>query len=199
MSLKEEVLSKVTIPMYFYNIIVPQMVDYYAGQTVDFDVRPVVCCPLHDEDTPSMRYYEETNTFFCFGCRRGGDVIELHRDFVERQTGTRPSFNDTIKFLYGFFIQNNPTVKATPVPSHTAGIAGQAVKEELSSNIELAQFYRYTGLLEQQLLMDKDLKLSVKEALWNSLDTVEILVSGNKVNAIEGMQYLKSKVYEVIK
>ena len=66
----DEVKRRVTIPSYFYNIIIPQRVDYYSDYTVDFDAKPVAKCPLHDEDTPSMRYYEETNTFYCFGCRK---------------------------------------------------------------------------------------------------------------------------------
>ena len=60
---KAEVLAKVSIPMYFYNVIVPQLGDYYDLYPVDFDSKPVVCCPLHDEDTPSFRYYEDTNSF----------------------------------------------------------------------------------------------------------------------------------------
>lgn len=31
------------------------------------------CCPFHDEKTPSLKLYE--NSFYCFGCGAGGDVI----------------------------------------------------------------------------------------------------------------------------
>ena len=34
-------------------------------------------CPLHDEKTPSFVVYQETNSFYCFGCDVGGDVIKL--------------------------------------------------------------------------------------------------------------------------
>ena len=74
-----EVKNKVTIPMYFYRIIVPQLGSYYDNYPVNFDAKIVVCCPLHDEDTPSFRYYEATSSFYCF-CSRYGQVIHCLHD-----------------------------------------------------------------------------------------------------------------------
>ena len=32
-------------------------------------------CPFHGEKTPSFTVFEETASFYCFGCGAGGDVI----------------------------------------------------------------------------------------------------------------------------
>jgi len=39
-----------------------------------------ICCPFHEDNTPSCRIYPATNTFHCFGCGATGDVIE----FIEK-------------------------------------------------------------------------------------------------------------------
>ena len=35
-------------------------------------------CPFHQEDTPSFHIYPETNTWYCFACGEGGDVISFY-------------------------------------------------------------------------------------------------------------------------
>lgn len=37
----------------------------------------VGCCPLHDEKHPSFTIYPDKQTWHCFGCGKGGDVIAL--------------------------------------------------------------------------------------------------------------------------
>lgn len=50
-------------------------------------------CPIHEEHTPSFKIYPNTNSWFCFGCGSGGDVITL----VEKTT--RKNFVETLKYL----------------------------------------------------------------------------------------------------
>lgn len=51
--------------------------------------RDYVCaCPFHSERTPSCHIYTESQSFYCFGCGAGGDVINFIRlierlDYVE--------------------------------------------------------------------------------------------------------------------
>ena len=187
----DEIKKKVSIPMYFYNIIVPQISDYYSDYPVDFDVRPVACCPLHDELTPSMRFYEDTNTFYCFGCTAGGDVIELHRRFMEKLNSTIPSFEESVVFLYDYFIKGNENSQVV-ISSNGKSI------EYKSSVIEVMRLSRYTDTLEEQLQVDNVMSESVKHEIWKALDDVRLLIGQNKANATDAMKYIKGKVRELV-
>lgn len=39
-----------------------------------------VRCPWHEDKTPSLRIYDDTDSFFCFSCHRGGDQIRFVSD-----------------------------------------------------------------------------------------------------------------------
>ena len=187
----QEVKSKVSVPMYFYNVILPQRADYYTDYGVDFDAKPVVKCPLHDEDTPSMRYYEETNTFFCFGCRAGGDVIQLHRLFTLRMSGTEPSFDESIDFLYDFFIKGNESAKVIK-------LRGKGTADRLSSQVEMTRYINYASVLEGQLSVDTELSQDIKLEIWKAIDDTDLLVSENFINAMEAIKYIKEVVRKMV-
>lgn len=40
-------------------------------------------CIWHDEVTPSMKYYKKNNRVHCFGCDKGGDVIDVIQQIKE--------------------------------------------------------------------------------------------------------------------
>ena len=62
-------------------------------------------CPFHSEKTPSFVVYGDTQSFYCFGCGAGGDVISFIMrqesldyisavDFLARRVGiTLPDFD----------------------------------------------------------------------------------------------------------
>ncbi len=64
-------MNLITIPEYFSRFIDP---------TVDLNITPKVCCPFHNEDTPSFSYSADKGVWRCFGaCHFGGDVVAMHQ------------------------------------------------------------------------------------------------------------------------
>ncbi|MBN1604723.1 MAG: hypothetical protein JW915_24150 [Chitinispirillaceae bacterium] len=80
------------------------------------------CCPFHQEDTPSFHVNEEKQTYHCFGCDAGGDVIT----FVQKFKGL--SFRDAISWLYDYSGQN---------PGEQREIKKQTGKEVYKNNCRL--------------------------------------------------------------
>lgn len=191
---RAEVLSKVSIPMYFYNVIVPQLGDYYSLYPVDFDNKPVVCCPLHDEDTPSCRYYPETESFYCFGCQKGGNVINLHKYFFERMNGHSIDTETAIMFLFNFFIKNNSTL---PVLEKQKQTIDQPIQK--STDIDMIRYNRYADTLESTLKVDNNIPQDSKEIIWHEMDNMSLLLSINEVGAVDALQHIKSVVKNNIK
>ncbi len=52
-------------------------------------------CPFHKEKNPSFYLYQETNSFYCFSCHRGGDSIRFVRLLHYF------SFSGAIRYLIG--------------------------------------------------------------------------------------------------
>ncbi len=53
---------------------IEDLMNYYGIHT---NRQGMACCPLHNEKTPSFKVYPKTNSFYCFGCGAGGDVIKF--------------------------------------------------------------------------------------------------------------------------
>lgn len=51
---------------------------------LNLDTHGKMCCPVHDESTPSFHYNDERKTGNCFGCHVGGTVVELHM-YIQRK------------------------------------------------------------------------------------------------------------------
>ncbi len=73
------------------NDIVSVMTSYVNVKRTGRDY--VCACPFHSEKTPSCHIYTESQSFYCFGCGAGGDVITFIR-LIERL-----DYVESVKFL----------------------------------------------------------------------------------------------------
>lgn len=72
-----------------------EVLDYYSLKYSSVGKRPMMCCIFHNDDTPSMAIYPETNSFYCFGCGKSGTPENI----VMKMEGC--SYQDALKMLYG--------------------------------------------------------------------------------------------------
>lgn len=85
-------------------VTVRQAVEHYG---LEVNRGNMVCCPFHNDRTPSMKLNEDY--FYCFGCGATGDVIDLVAGLFNMS-----SYDAAKKLAYDFGIDPDkpPTAKA---------------------------------------------------------------------------------------
>lgn len=85
-------------------------------------------CPFHSEKSPSFVVYEENNSYYCFGCGAGGDVITFVR------TIDNLDYMDAVRML--------AQRAGMPMPEDEGDRKNQRVRERtLAINRETARYY----------------------------------------------------------
>ena len=92
MTIKAVRENKMQLPEEFiYQLKSANSIDSTIGRYINLTKRGkdfVGLCPFHSEKTPSFHIYTDTQSFYCFGCGAGGDVITFTKrienlDYVE--------------------------------------------------------------------------------------------------------------------
>jgi DNA primase len=111
-------------------------------------------CPLHVEHRPSFTLYPATNSWYCYGCHRGGDSIDLVQaldegmDFpqaVTRLIGTHPPQTPPAPKR---ILRCEPTVPPVPQAERTAalGIAVHFYQQDLWDTPAALHYLRRRGI-----------------------------------------------------
>lgn len=58
-------------------MIITELLDSYGLEMEPLGDKFRILCPFHDEVTASCTVYPETNSFYCFGCHEGGDLVKF--------------------------------------------------------------------------------------------------------------------------
>ncbi len=90
------------------------------------------CCPFHNEKTPSFSVDAEAQLYYCFGCHKGGSVIQF---IMEME---RMEFSEAVKYL--------AERTHTPLPEDTGSAPGEARDDTLrekifAANLLAARYY----------------------------------------------------------
>ena len=101
----------------------------------------MICCPFHDDRTPSMKLYDDH--FYCFGCQKSGDVIDLAAQLL------RLTNYEVAKLLSADFgitdeVQTQP-VRTTPY-EHSR----QFHEDEQECYLALLDYFKLLKLWEQK-------------------------------------------------
>lgn len=190
----EAIKSKVTIEDYVKDVIIPEMPWYYSDYTVDFNLKLYIKCPIHGEDTPSFRYYPESNTFYCFGCGAGGDVINLHKAFYKSLSDRDISTEDALSFFRNKFIEKLQS-------KNTDGLKNKILPKGkvLSSSKDLSKLERVYRDLDSTLRVEYSLSDSIKNKIFDAIDNAISLVELEKISALDAIAYIKQSYKEALK
>ena len=93
-------------------------------------------CPFQNEKTPSFTVYPESQSFYCFGCGAGGDVI----GFIRRIENLE--YVEAIKFLAQRAGMNVPEDAAEAVPAHVRVLVLVVAEPVAARRIPLAWHLR---------------------------------------------------------
>ena len=114
-------------------------------------------CPFHSEKTPSFFVYPQTQSFYCFGCGAGGDVITFIRRIENLAQGRRRD-----QLHHGDRVSELPGRGAVSGKARGAGGAGgRAVSVAVSTKKKKYQYHKKIAAKQwcylRILLLDRQL------------------------------------------
>jgi DNA primase len=113
------------------------------------------CCPFHAEKTPSFAVFEESNSYYCFGCQAAGDCIS----FVMKRDGM--SYPEAIRYLadkFGIAVKEQNTAAGVKNSDDSAIIFRLNERALKFFRAELAKSELALGYLEQRGISEEAIK-----------------------------------------
>ncbi|MBB5283770.1 DNA primase [Rhabdobacter roseus] len=73
-----------------------------------------ISCPFHEEKTASLVLYPQTNTYYCFGCGRRGDVIHFYAGFTNQEY--KQAMHELAYHYVPGYVRRTPPPVRNPAP-----------------------------------------------------------------------------------
>ena len=133
---------KIPIHLYLYKLLGPD-----SGIPED-DMDFKICCPLHDEVTPSFSYSASRNCWSCFGvCNVTGKVFEFHKRYTQKYKNIqKPVYMTLLRELYNMFPQyvNEPVIQS----NITGSLSKSEVFNDLNKIVTQDKIFTFSGKKE---------------------------------------------------
>lgn len=129
---------------------IEEIINSYVELKPSSGGRFVGLCPFHAEKTPSMMVYTSTQSFYCFGCGAGGDVISFIMKIENLE------YIEALKFL-------SQRAKIDFIEDENNLVQKNIKKRLLAANVAAAKFF-YKNLLnsaetKRYLMRERKLKV----------------------------------------
>lgn len=105
-------------------------------------------CPLHSEKTPSCRLYPEQGRFWCYGCNKGGDAVDLYAA-VRGTSIAEAAAEMNSYFSLGVDLDGRQVKKIKKKPNSLQVNQSEQVKQRIDRFADTAREARRAGISEQ--------------------------------------------------
>lgn len=186
----EYVKDNLTIQEYFDNVILEDdsMREYYDGATSITVGYGFNRCPFHKENEGSFKVYLESNSYYCFGCHAGGDIIQLHRQHMLINMGIPESFDTSIDYLYQLASDLRNGAKKPVVV-----VGGGKQVKIINDKSDLVKFsVKLNRLIGYVMRVEKDIE--VKADKMYAINVCRDSVYGQVVEAKEAIEELEKVI-----
>lgn len=146
-----------------------------------------ICCPLpkHEDSTPSFTVYEETNSFYCFGCSMSGKAVDLHR-MLRGFSSNKEAEEDLIATF-------NIDVDAVPELKSFAEMKGLDVDTLISlgwEDVETGIKIPYYGIIPEENTED-GVTYRIRRKYTSRGEGPKYIKDGKKINIPYGLNLLQ--------
>lgn len=105
-SVAAELKAAIKVKIRLSKLIINNSCDGYARDTDNY----MVCCPFHEDSTPSLSISDSLGLYHCFSCGAKGDVFQYIKEHHKVQYNQSISFKESLYRAVQVVVDQNPIV-----------------------------------------------------------------------------------------